>query len=394
MKQVKWSEARPNPANAAPPGEVRDPAPGGGLLIGRFAGVPIYVAPTWFIVAALITWGFAGSVERAVPGLGPWRYAVSLAFALLLYGSVLIHELSHTVVALRAGLPVRRISLHLLGGVSEIDRAAPAPGVEARIAAAGPALSLLLAATGLVVASLLDHDTVGGLLARALVWSNLVVGVFNLLPGLPLDGGRVLAAAVWKTTGRQHTGTVAAAWAGRVVAVVTFLLPSALSVFFGGQPDLIDVVWGGLLGSFIWLGASQALQFARLQQRLPAMAARRFTRPAITVAGDVPLSEALRRAAEERAGAIVVADAQGAAVGIVHEASVMATPEARRPWIPVADVARRIDRAAVVPVDLAGEDLVRRLTHDGGGEHLVVNPDGSIAGVLSTRDVERALGSS
>ena len=101
-----------------------------GLLIGRPFGVPVYVSPTWFLVAALITYGFAPNVENQVPGIGQWQYAVSFAFAVLLYLSVLVHELSHTVVALRAGLPVRRISLYLLGGVSEIEKPAPTPGRE------------------------------------------------------------------------------------------------------------------------------------------------------------------------------------------------------------------------------------------------------------------------
>ena len=111
----------------------------GGVLIGRPFGVPVYVTPTWFIVAALITVYFAPTVENDVPGIGQWKYAVSLTFAVLLYLSVLIHELSHTVVALRFGLPVRRISLYLLGGVSEIEKPAPTPGQEAGIAVAGPA---------------------------------------------------------------------------------------------------------------------------------------------------------------------------------------------------------------------------------------------------------------
>ena len=102
--------------------------------------MPVDVTPTWFLVAGLITWGFAPTVERHGPrASASWRYAVSLAFALLLYLSVLVHELSHTVVALQAGLPVRRISLHLLGGVSEIERPAKTAGREAGIAAAGPA---------------------------------------------------------------------------------------------------------------------------------------------------------------------------------------------------------------------------------------------------------------
>jgi len=268
----------------------------GRIVIARPFGVPVDVTPTWFLVAGLITYGFAPTVERTVPGIGDWRYAVSLAFALLLYLSVLVHELSHTVVALQAGLPVRRISLHLLGGVSEIERPAKTAGREAGIAAAGPAVSLAIAAVAFGVGELLEPGTVARLLARGLMVSNLVVGVFNLLPGLPLDGGRVLSAGVWRLTGRRHVGTVVAAWIGRAVAVVVLALPFALSGRTGGRLDLVDVVWGALLGAFIWVGATQSLQQAGLQQRLPALSARRLTRRAIPVPASLPLSEALRQA--------------------------------------------------------------------------------------------------
>ena len=186
----------------------------GRIVIAHPFGVPVDVTPAWFLVAGLITWVFAEAVDRAVPGLGPWRYAVSLTFALLLYLSVFLHELSHTVVALRSGLPVRRISLHVLGGVSEIERPAETPGREAGIALAGPLVSLLVAAVAFVVAEVLEPPSVARLLARALMVSNLLVGVFNLLPGLPVDGGRVISAVVWRATGRRHTGTVVAGWSG------------------------------------------------------------------------------------------------------------------------------------------------------------------------------------
>lgn len=363
----------------------------GRIVIARPFGVPVDVTPTWFLVAALITYGFAPAVERAVPGIGDWRYAVSLAFALLLYLSVLVHELSHTVVALRAGLPVRRISLHLLGGVSEIERPAATPGREAGIAVAGPLVSLLLAGVGYAVAEVLEPDTVGRLLARALFVSNLVVGAFNLLPGLPLDGGRVLSAAVWRATGRRHTGTVVAAWLGRGLAVVVMLLPVLVLGYTGGRLDVVDVIWGALLGAFIWVGASQALQQADVQARLPGLSARRLTRRAIPVPADLPLAEALRRAHEAGAQALVVVSTGGDPVGLVVEAAVRATPLERRPWVPVGDLSRRLEPTDRVLADLTGEELVQVMTSRPASEYLVVEANGDIYGVLATADVERAL---
>ena len=363
----------------------------GRIVIARPFGVPVDVTPTWFLVAGLITWGFAPTVQDTVPGIGDWRYAVSLAFALLLYLSVLVHELSHTLVALQAGLPVRRISLHLLGGVSEIERPAKTAGREAGIAAAGPAVSLVIAAAAYGVSELLDPGTVGRLLTRALLLSNLAVGVFNLLPGLPLDGGRVLSAAVWRVTGRRHLGTVVAAWLGRVVAVVVLMLPFLIGGRNPERLDLVDVIWGALLGAFIWVGASQSLQVAGLQRRLPGISARALTRRAIPVPATLPVSEALRQAHEAGARGLVVVSSGGDPLGIVVEAAVTATPIPRRPWVPVGDLSRRIETGHRVVADLQGEELLHVLTSEPASEYLVVEPNGEIYGVLAASDVERAL---
>lgn len=362
-----------------------------GVLIGRPFGVPVYVAPTWFLIAALITVTFAGSVESRVAGIGQWKYAVSLTFAVLLYLSVLVHELCHTVVALRFGLPVRRISLYLLGGVSEIEKPAQTPGREAGIAFAGPFISLVIGVLSFGLLQVLDEGTVGRVLASGLMWSNLVVGVFNLLPGLPLDGGRVVSAAVWKATGHRHTGAVVAAWFGRGVAVVVLALPALLARAGGREVDVIDVVWGALLASFIWTGATQALRFAQVQRRIPALSARALTRRAIPVPFDTPLAEALRRLHEAGARGMVVIAADGTPIGIVHEAAVRAIPDHRRPWVPVGDLSRRIQAGSIVSASLAGEELVQALTRLPSSEYLVVEPNGDIYGVLAAEDVERAV---
>jgi CBS domain-containing protein len=238
---------------------------------------------------------------------------------------------------------------------------------------------------------MLDPSTVGRVLAEALTYSNIVVGIFNLLPGLPLDGGRVLSAGVWKVTGARHTGSVVAAWCGRGVAVVVLLVPALISVRNGGSPDLFDLVWGAMLASFIWMGASQSLQVAQVQRRIPALSARALTRRAIPVPFDVPLAEALRRLHESGARGLVVISADGTPIGIVNEAAVRATPATRRPWVPVGDFSRRIQAGHVVSAALSGEELVDALTRLPASEYLVVEPNGDIYGVLAAEDVDRAV---
>ena len=137
--------AAPAPAAPAPPVDRDAQGPGGGILMGRPFGVPVYVAPSWFLVAALITWVFGGQLDRVLPELGAARYLVALFFAVAFYASVLVHELAHTVAALRFKLPVRRIQLQFFGGVSEIEKESETPGREFVLAFVGPLLSLVLA---------------------------------------------------------------------------------------------------------------------------------------------------------------------------------------------------------------------------------------------------------
>src|SRR5699024_7965531 len=198
---------------------ARDGSRGNGLLLFRPFGIPVYVTASWLIVAALITLLYGGIVQsRLALGVGG-ALLLAFVFAVLLYASVLVHELAHSVVARMYGLPVRRIVLYVLGGVSEIEREAPAPGREFWIAFAGPALSLVLSAGAYGLTLLVDPYGITGELFFQLWVANLLVGVFNLLPGLPLDGGRLLRAGVWKLTGKPLTGSVAAAWGGRVLAL-------------------------------------------------------------------------------------------------------------------------------------------------------------------------------
>jgi Zn-dependent protease len=258
---------------------------------------------------------------------------VAAAFVVLLYVSVLIHELSHSLVARGYGLPVRRILLYPLGGFSEIEREPPTPGREFLVSAAGPALSLALAAAGYGLMHVVPADTIAGTLVHQLMWANLVVGIFNLLPGLPLDGGRMLRAVIWKLTGRQSTSTIAAAWAGRVIAVGLFVVPFALGAVHGTGGNLVSVVWLAVIAAFMWTGAGQAIKATRFRERLPALQARRLARKAVSVAADTPLAEAIRRAEENQARAVVIVDHDDKPIAIVNETAVMATPPQRRPWM-------------------------------------------------------------
>ncbi|MER7719474.1 site-2 protease family protein [Streptomyces flaveolus] len=378
----------------------RRPEPGGGLLMGRPFGVPVYVAPSWFLVAALITWVFGGQLDRVLPELGVARYLVSLFFAVAFYASVLVHELAHTVAALRFKLPVRRIQLQFFGGVSEIEKEAETPGREFVLAFVGPLLSLVLAGVFYLALLPVEPGTVPGVLLAGLMVSNLIVAVFNLLPGLPLDGGRMLRAVVWKVTGRPMTGTVAAAWVGRALAVSVLiglpLLTQSGALGSGavdnvGMDTLMDALLAAILAAIIWTGAGNSLRMARLREHLPELRARALTRRAVPVPADTPLSEALRRANASGARALVVVDAEGRPVSLVREAAIVGVPEHRRPWVPVGGLAQDLTDGMRVSAELSGEELLDALRASPATEYLVVEDTGEIYGVLSAADVERAF---
>ncbi|MFJ7241466.1 site-2 protease family protein [Streptomyces olivaceus] len=376
----------------------RRPEPGGGLLMGRPFGVPVYVAPSWFLVAALITWVFGGQLDRVLPELGAARYLVSLFFAVAFYASVLVHELAHTVAALRFKLPVRRIQLQFFGGVSEIEKEAETPGREFVLAFVGPLLSLVLA--GVFYAALLpvEPDSVPGVLLAGLMVSNLIVAVFNLLPGLPLDGGRMLRAVVWKITGKPMSGTVAAAWVGRALAIAVLVGLPLLTQSLGsgaaddvGMDTVMDALLAAILAAIIWTGAGNSLRMARLREYLPELRARALTRRAVPVPADTPLSEALRRANASGARALVVVDTEGRPVSLVREAGIVGVPEHRRPWVPVSTLAQDLTDGMRVSAELSGEELLDALRANPATEYLVVEDTGEIYGVLSAADVERAF---
>ncbi|MET8858424.1 site-2 protease family protein [Streptomyces sp. NPDC004579] len=390
--------ARTGSTKGRPPRRPKDP--GGGLLMGRPFGVPVYVAPSWFLVAALITWVFGGQLDRVLPDLGAARYLVSLFFAVAFYASVLVHELAHTVAALRFKLPVRRIQLQFFGGVSEIEKEAETPGREFVLAFVGPLLSLVLSGLFYLAMLPVEPGTVPGVLLAGLMISNLIVAAFNLLPGLPLDGGRMLRAVVWKITGRAMSGTVAAAWVGRALAVSVLIgLPlltqsSALGAApenAGSMDTITDALLAAILAAIIWTGAGNSLRMARLREHLPELRARSLTRRAVPVETTTPLSEALRRANDVGARALVVVDADGEPLSLVREAAIVGVPEHRRPWVAVSGLAQDLTDGMRVSAELAGEDLLDALRASPATEYLVVEDSGEIYGVLSAADVERAF---
>lgn len=378
------------PPGAGKPANAGQARPPGTIRIGSLAGIDVLVTSSWFIIAALISFTIAPRIEQVEPGLGALKYVAGLVFAIVLYLSVLMHEASHAVMAQRFGFNVNSITLHFLGGMTEIDGAARRPRQEFWIAVVGPLTSIAVGLAAVGTWFLLPEGLVR-VAIEGLAGANLLIGVLNLVPGLPLDGGRVLKAAVWGATGDATKGTIVAGWGGRLTAIAVLGWPLIQREFFDVPPTMFDYLLVIVLGLFLWTGATAAMSHARMRSRLPHLVARPLARRTLAVPEDTPLAEAVRRAQEIDAGSIVTVTSSGRPTGIVSEAAVLATPVERRPWVSVSAVARTLEEGLTLPATIAGEDLITAISRRPADEYLLVEEDGSVMGVLATADVDKAF---
>jgi len=218
--------------------------------LGRVFGIPIEIDISWVLVFLLLTYLLAGQFDDArLRWPAAQRWTVAMITVVLFFLSVLAHELSHSVMALSKGIPVRGITLFIFGGVSRLDREPQRPITEFMIAVVGPLLSIVLAVIFGAVWFLLGRgDSPVEVVLLLLVWTNLSLGVFNLVPGYPLDGGRLLRAGIWGITGNHRKATRIAAGMGQAVGVAMVIGGVSLAVFL----EPVDGVWLGIVGMFLF----------------------------------------------------------------------------------------------------------------------------------------------
>ncbi|WP_116048048.1 site-2 protease family protein [Amycolatopsis palatopharyngis] len=361
--------------------------PGGGLLLFRVDGVPVLLAPSWWIGSLVVVVLYAPLVGRLLPGAGTaTAWSLAAAFAVLLGLSVLAHELGHAVVALRLGIPVRRVRLFLLGGLSEVTRTPRRPAHEGLVAAAGPVVSILLAALCALLLLAVPSGGAAWLLVAECAVANLAVGVFNLLPGLPLDGGRMLRAGVWALTGARVQGTRAAVVGGGLVAAG--LLVWALWGLAEGSPDrwlrlgvCVVTAW------FVASGASAELAAEKRRSWPAGLAVTDLVRPVLQLPAESPVSDALAASAGR---GVVLVRADGVAAGLLDEASAQQLA-ASAPHSPAELAAEPIRAETVLLVSEPGEDIAERVRETPAWQFLVVDDEGRPAGVLRREDLRAAM---
>jgi Zn-dependent protease len=361
-----------------------------GLALGRVLGFPLYLNASTLLLAVLITLVYGGYAQQRLDLSPAAGYAVGFGFVVCLMVSVLLHELGHALTARRFGIGVRGITLELLGGFTEMDRDAPTPKVDVLVALAGPAVSFVLGVVAVLGTVVFPDRSLPHEVSFYLAFSNIVVAVFNSLPGLPLDGGRALRAGVWAITHDRHLATEVAGWVGRGVAVLTALGAAALVAV--GAVSEIGLLFLVLVAFTLWRGAGQSIKLAQISRRFPLIDLRRLARPLFAVPAGTPLAEAQRRAGEagQPAAALAVSDSAGRLVALVHGAAAEAVPADRRPWVAIDSVSRGIDGIASIPVGLRGEDVIRAVQANPGVEYLVTSGE-DVIGVLHVADLARLL---
>jgi Zn-dependent protease/CBS domain-containing protein len=242
------------------------------IKLGRLLGITLQIDPTWFIIFILITLSSSSQFAQQYPHWTPLNYwVVGILTSILFFVSVVLHELAHSAVAISRGIPVRSITLFIFGGVAQISREANRPGTEFLVAVAGPATSVLVA----IVFRLVWLWTRGSseLVAALAAWlsaTNFLLALFNLIPGFPLDGGRILRSVLWGLSGNFNSATRAATLLGRVIAYV-FIISGVAIALWGG--NFINGLWIGFVGWFLLNAALQSYQQVLLKESLAGIKA-------------------------------------------------------------------------------------------------------------------------
>ncbi|MGH9321590.1 MAG: CBS domain-containing protein [Vicinamibacteria bacterium] len=363
---------------------------GRGFLLGTVLGVPIRIDYSWIIIAFLLTASLSLVFGQEYPYLGQAaRISLGLSGSLLLFGSVLAHELSHAVVALKNHVGIRGITLFIFGGAAEMVDEPPTARAELEIAVAGPAMSLALAVLfgglhyvglGLLPLPLVD-------LADRLKWMNLVLVAFNLVPGFPLDGGRVLRAMLWGVWGKLSPATRAAAQVGSLFGALVVAL-GLISIFW--YDNVMGGLWFVLIGLFLRSAAGASYQHLVVRTALEGIRARDLmSRDVAAVPPEMSVSDAVERVILPRGVSELPVVDDGRLVGMLQLASIRARESSSWPHLTARDLMSEDVLADAVSPD---DEALKVLALLGSEDRLLpVVADGELLGVVTRRDLLRRL---
>ncbi|QKE84778.1 site-2 protease family protein [Arthrobacter sp. NEB 688] len=354
------------------------PAPAGSVRLGRVATVPVYLDRTWLILAVVVAFqGYrAGSVNGPTYGVA---YAAWLVLAILV--AVLGHEVGHALSARRLGFHVHQVVATVWGGHTSYDATGATPGRTAVVALAGPLVNAVLAAVGLGIGWTQDGDV--GQFAWSFGFLNALLAVFNLLPGLPLDGGAALQSLVWAVTGRRDLGLSVAGWVGRLVAlgiVVWFLV---LPLVQGLSPDVFDLVIGLVMAWVLWSGATAGLRRAAVERLLDTVRVGDAAEPVVVLPPETPLA-----VAREHPALVVVPDETGRPTLVLRT-----VPLDVPPTTAIGALVQRVPDGNLVEAE-PGDELGRalRAMATSGVDVVVLTRAGAPWGLLGPAGIDAAAG--
>lgn len=363
--------------------------------IGRALGIPIRVHASWFLIFLLVTWTLAtGYLPEELPGLSPTRYwAMGAVAALLLFLSVLLHELGHSYVALRYCIPIERITLFIFGGVAHMRKEAPTPRAEFLIAVAGPIVSFVLGMACFGLTALAESiqsptDIQGVVMLGALLGMvNLQLGLFNLIPGFPLDGGRVLRAGLWAWGKDFYRATKQAAVVGLGFGLLLGVL--GFAVLVGALMGELDSSmasngsWVVFIGMFLFAAALASRRQAAFRHTLAMVRVRDLmVRTVASIPAQCSLDEAVTQYFQPYGyGSFPVVDG-GQLAGLITVAEIQTVPSAMWAWRQVRQVMRPLSPSLIVGPDVSVIQAMECMAQD-GWDQLVVMQDGQIVGLVT-----------
>lgn len=361
-----------------------------GIPLGRIAGIPVFLAYSWFVIAGFTVIVYGPALLVRMPDLGIGAYFVALGYALLLAVSVLVHELAHALSAKVFNWPTEKIVLNLWGGHTQFENFTASPGRSVVVALAGPASNFVLAAGMWAVLSTGVLSGVSDILANILMWANLLIGLFNVLPGLPLDGGRLVESAVWKATGSQDKGTIAAGWSGRIIVAALVIWFIGLPLLSGSPLDINLMLITVLVCGFLWMGASSSIHHAKLRSRLYLVSAAGLAERAVGLPNSATVADVLD-ISPSGSPAVVICGPDGKPQGVVDFGAAAAVPPQSTATTPVTAVAHALGAGAYVPEWSKGQELIQYLARLEGGEYAVVDHNGIVTGLLRQQAVVTAI---
>ncbi|CBT75848.1 MULTISPECIES: site-2 protease family protein [Glutamicibacter] len=361
-----------------------------GIKLGRIGGVPVYLSSSWFIITAVITFSVGMQLARGgvIPPLNAYLMGLSCAVAIAV--AVLIHEVAHAMTARAFKWPDAHIVLTLMGGHTQFGSFKAKPGASLWVALSGPLSNFVLAGLGWLVMENIQLGVYPNLLLDFFVYANLLLGAFNALPGLPLDGGRLVESIVWKATGSQFKGTIASCWVGRVIAVGIVFYFVLLPFLRGQQPQIITVVVGIMVAMFMWQATTQLIGHSKMMLNLPTVIASDLMSPASAMVSHAMVSDVLSRKAA-RGGEIILVDPKGMPVGVI-DAQALAKVDPRQGGnVPALAVSRALGQGAIVAEESDGRALIDYLASVESAEYAVISASGHVVGLLHQREIIKAV---